>query len=44
MISEILENTFFAFWYSYGDLFKIYLAGLILFGVIFSLLYQMTKR
>jgi len=44
MALEILNNLFFIVDYIFGELITIYLATLILLGIIFSIIYQMIKR
>lgn len=44
MVSEILQNLFFAVDYIFDDLFKIWYAGLIILFIVFCLIFQLTKR
>lgn len=43
-VSKILDDVFFAINYIFGDLPLIYFAFLIVVGIVFSFIYQLTKR
>lgn len=44
MISEYLQNVFFAVDYIFGDLIDVYWASLICGGIFLAIIYHLTKR
>jgi hypothetical protein len=44
MISEYLQTLFFAVDKIFGEGILIYCASLIVVGIVFSIIYQLTKR
>lgn len=43
MISDILQTIFFLINEVFGEFVPLYFAGLLLGGIIFAVIYQMTK-